>query len=337
VTNPLVLAVDAGNTKTIALVADGAGRLSGVGHGPGGDIYAVGPKRAQQAVATAVAGALSSAGAGTGDVAAAAFNLAGVDWPEDRVWWETAARRLLPSALLAVHNDGLALLRVTAADGVGVAATVGTGPAVAARSAGGREWAMGFWCQHPLAAYGLGLAALRAIYLAEVGLGEPTALRQVVLDHYRQGSVEALLHARTRRGSHQAGLGDTGDMAPLVVQAAAAGDQVAGAIVDQDTQLLAGYLRAAAAQVGFGEEAPTRVTLGGPVVTDPAGLYRERLLGAIGRSWPAATPTVTAVPPVLGTLVDAFHLLEPGLAETLRPVIVAHRLPDTEPEGGLDT
>src|SRR6185503_10466007 len=71
--SPLVLGVDGGNTKTIAVVVTGEGAVLGTGRAGCGDIHN----------ARGLGAALAEAGTGAGDVAAAAFSLAGADWPED--------------------------------------------------------------------------------------------------------------------------------------------------------------------------------------------------------------------------------------------------------------
>jgi N-acetylglucosamine kinase-like BadF-type ATPase len=77
-----VLAVDGGNTKTIAVVAGADGRVLGTGRAGCADIYnAPTPDRALDAIAAAVGAALAEAGMRADELAAAAFGLAGADWP----------------------------------------------------------------------------------------------------------------------------------------------------------------------------------------------------------------------------------------------------------------
>ena len=79
-----VLGVDGGNTKTIALVANCDGVIVGAGRGGNSDIYGAGsPEAALAALDTALACALKAAGLTPDQLAAAAFSLAGADWPED--------------------------------------------------------------------------------------------------------------------------------------------------------------------------------------------------------------------------------------------------------------
>src|SRR5690606_11048160 len=94
----LFLGVDAGNTKTIAAVADRSGVVLGRALGGTGDIYGVAdPTEATAEVLRLVDRALAEARAALPDgapgrIAAAAFRLAGVDWPEDERLWADVLR-----------------------------------------------------------------------------------------------------------------------------------------------------------------------------------------------------------------------------------------------------
>ncbi|MDX6377453.1 MAG: hypothetical protein QOE98_1756, partial [Gaiellaceae bacterium] len=129
----LVLGLDGGNTKTVALVAQGDGTVLGAGRAGCADIYgAITPEAAIEAIAGAAQQALDAAGAKGSDLDAAVFCLAGADWPED---FELHRRELTARLGLrqsaTVFNDAIASLRAGTPDAVGVAAVVGTGGAIA--------------------------------------------------------------------------------------------------------------------------------------------------------------------------------------------------------------
>ncbi|MEW1841563.1 BadF/BadG/BcrA/BcrD ATPase family protein, partial [Nonomuraea angiospora] len=114
----LYLGVDAGNSKTAALVCDVTGTIAGAGRSGCGDIYgAATPEAAVAEVQAAIDAALAQAGAGRADVAGAAFRLAGIDWPEDRAYWESALAGRYPSR--SILNDGYAAIRCGEPSGVG--------------------------------------------------------------------------------------------------------------------------------------------------------------------------------------------------------------------------
>ena len=118
----LLLGVDAGNTKTVALVVTEDGAVLGSGRGRCGDIHnAAGPTAAVDEIVAASKTALDAAGVGAGDLAAAGFSLAGADWPEDFAYLAGELRqRLALRAEPEVVNDAVGGLRSASEDMIGV-------------------------------------------------------------------------------------------------------------------------------------------------------------------------------------------------------------------------
>src|SRR5205809_187472 len=110
-----VLAVDGGNTKTIALGAGSDGAILGVGFGGCADIYNAEPNAttsdpAQVALATVeqtIAAALRAAHLSPSDLAASVFNMAGADWPEDIAFWRDAMTARNMGHRIIAQNDAL--------------------------------------------------------------------------------------------------------------------------------------------------------------------------------------------------------------------------------------
>lgn len=301
---PYYLGVDAGNSKTVALVGDAAGRVIGHGRSGNGDIYgAKSPESAVAAVLSAVRTALAQAGVER--VASAAFRLAGVDWPEDEAFWDERLKQLPELASYSIRNDGFAPIRCVEPSGVGVGIVSGTGPAVAARGVHGREWSMSFWAQDALGAGGLVHQALRAVYLGHIGLGPATVLTDQLLAHFQRPDVEAMLHSFTGReesGPHR----PVADAAPLVTAAAGAGDAVAQDIVRRQAERFADYGWAAARAVGFDVDSdPVPVALAGSVLSGAPMQMVATLRAALLRRIPHARVQTAELPPVAGALLDA--------------------------------
>jgi N-acetylglucosamine kinase-like BadF-type ATPase len=316
-----VLAVDTGNTKTVALVAGLDGAVVGRGTSGPGDIYgAAREEDAVTAVQEASEAALAEAGVSPDDIAAVTCCLAGVDWPEDaELWGEVFAWRY-PQARLDVRNDGFALLWCLNPAGVGAAITVGTGPAVAARAPGGDTAFLGFWCQDPLGAVGLGEQALRAVHLAELGMAPPTALRGALLKSFGYDEVETLLHHFTRRGAPDS-WSRVASAARIVTGCASDGDTVAAGLVTTQVRLLVDYTQAVARRAGVDlvRGAPTGepwpLAIGGGVIRSGVPLFQDALLGEIADRLPGAAAVAVEVDPVVGSLVGALGRLDAGLAE----------------------
>jgi len=297
-----VLAVDGGNTKTLAVVADEGARVLGTGRGGCGDIYGAGsPDAALGAIAGAVSVALAEAGLEPAALDAAAFSLAGADWPED---FELLDRELRERLGLrpppVVVNDALGALRAGSPGWTGLAVVAGTYNAIGARHEG-RTFHVGFW---PDGAGGrhLGDEALRAVYRADLGLGGRTVLSERAFALYGVPDATALLHAFTRRG----GLGEAeGDrMAPVVIDAADAGDPVATEIVTGKGRILGRQARISAERVGL-PLAGARVVLTGGVFGHPSALLADTVMAEL----PGAVALRHGPPPVAGALLLALDRL----------------------------
>lgn len=319
-THTFHLGLDAGNTKTDALVVDSEGRILGTGQRGCGDIYgALTPQHAVEAVVGAVTDCLTSAGVSAAALNSATFCIAGVDWPEDASFWRAALQAALPAQVrVTVRNDGFAPLRCVYPCGSGVAILAGTGPAVAGRGSTGSEWALGWWVLDPLGAGGLGDRALDAVYRAELGIGHPTALTPLLLDVFEYPDVETLRHEFTRR-EHPRRWQDKALAARAVLHAASHNDPIALQITDAQAQALAGYARACALRVGFAPDTEAvPVVLAGSVLTAPRSPLTAMLLTALRHHLPEATPVLAPLPPVAGAALDA--IADAGLPVTPQTV-----------------
>src|SRR5438034_5570828 len=192
----LLLGVDGGNTKTIAFVARADGSVVGVGTAGCADIHnARSPGHALEEIVRASSAALEAAEARAGDLAAAAFSLAGADWPEDfDLLRHGLAERLELAVEPLVVNDAIGAIRSGTDDGVGVAAVCGTGGAIGARNRRGGIFHLGFW-PDGTGASTLGSEGLAAVWRAAIGVGPETSLTARALDRWSATDPLSLLHA----------------------------------------------------------------------------------------------------------------------------------------------
>jgi N-acetylglucosamine kinase-like BadF-type ATPase len=300
-----VLGVDAGNTKTIALVARADAAVVGSGRAGCGDIYGAGsPQVALAEVDRALLQALDTAGVRPADLAAGAFSMAGADWPEDFALLEGAMRERGLGRRIAVYNDAIGALRAGSPDGTGVVVACGTGAAIGSRAADGRLWHTSFW-QEPQAAGELAAKALRAVYRAELGIDPPTALTGRVLRHFGLATVEAVLHAMTAR-EHPRPPSVHG-LARVLLDGAQDGDPAARRIVAEHGSALGDYALVAARKVGLERQDFTLVLAGG-VFRHPAPLLRDALVERVRAHAPGARPTGLRLEPAAGALLLAFEL-----------------------------
>jgi N-acetylglucosamine kinase-like BadF-type ATPase len=258
----LLLGVDGGATKTIALIADASGEVLGAGRAGSSDIHSeASADIAIDHVVASVEDAAAAAGIRPRDLAACTFGLCGADWPEDEALYLEALRtRLGLTCLPGVTNDAFNSLRAGTDDGIGVALVVGTGGAVAARGPDGRAWFSGERMERA-GAMEFGRCVYDLLISGEYGSGPRPAFQQAALDTFGVGSVEAMVYAITRTG----GLGQRSlaRLAPVLLQAGHVGDPVARRIVRAQGVAVAGYVRRAAERVGLAAQGARVVLAGG--------------------------------------------------------------------------
>lgn len=300
----LILGVDAGNTKTIAFVARRDGSIIGYGRSGSGDIYNAAVGEEIPTLREAVDAALAVAGASTADLAAAGFNMAGADYPEDYAFIEAAVRRYGYGRAFTIVNDGIGPLWAGSPDGTGVAVTCGTGAATGARAADGRQWHSSFW-QQTQGGHHLGNKTLKAVYNAELGITPPTALTERVLRFYGETDVERVLHRHTARGSGEGR--SIRHLARLLLDAAHEGDTVAREIVCKHGSELGAMALVAARKVGI-EHEPFTLVLAGGVLRHPTHILAEALISRVRAEAPDIQPIQSRFEPVVGALFMGMHL-----------------------------
>ena len=330
------LGVDAGNTKTIALVATLGGEITGRGRSGAGDIYArldLGPARSAElaftSVAEAVEGALRVAGVPAGSLAAGAFSMAGADWPEDFALIRAEMECHGYGRRVIVVNDALGALRAGSPDGTGVSVVCGTGLAIGARAASGDAWHTSFW-QEPGGSGRLARETLGAVYRAELGLEPATALSARVLEVFGQGSVEEVLHLLTRReGRLEPSAAQMGAVARALLDEAENGDAVARALVRAHGTMLGEYALVAARRVGIARSAFPLVLAGG-VLRHPGRALTAAIVERVRRDAPEAQPVNSRFEPAVGALLLALEAAGVAVSEPL-----LERLAPTVPEASL--
>lgn len=303
----LLLGVDGGATKTVALIADRSGHVLGAGRAGSSDIHnEASPDTAVDHVLASVKEALAVAGLGSRDLGTCVFGLCGSDWPEDVAFYVGALRERLDLACQPiVTNDAFNSLRAGADDGIGVALVMGTGAAIAARGRDGRTWFSGERMERA-GAMELGRHAYDMLSRSEYGSGPRPGFSEAALRVFDVDSVDALVYAITRTG----GLGhrSVARLAPVLLEASHSGDSESRRIVSEQGVLLAGYVSRAAERVGIGTEG-TIVVLAGGVFKHHGTDLRDAITAALpGYHFEAASlePAYGAV--LLAADHDGVHL-----------------------------
>ncbi|MBN9390061.1 MAG: hypothetical protein J0I20_18685 [Chloroflexi bacterium] len=274
--------------RTVALLAGPDGEILGEGTATSAVYSVMGQERSSQALWTAIIGAFSSAGINTRDllqanlplpdVAAICIGMTGVERPKD----ESQVRRILDrfnlTKNITVTSDAHIVLEAGcnlenfSDPAYGVAVVAGETGLAFAKGRDGRTARAGGWgylLGEEGSAYWLGLQAVKVLLRAADGRGDETALAAMVEHEWkipanRPDSLAQRVYSLLQglgTGGNKAQLEESQEtykrtlagLAPLVERAAANGDDVAAAILDEATDHLAEAATAAIARVGLDE------------------------------------------------------------------------------------
>ena len=175
--------VDVGGSKTLAAVADVAGRILGVGTAAGGNRQMVGADGFRKALDEAVDGALVEAGAGRGDLVALHVGASGLDFPEDGDELRAALGDDYSDAV--VENDALLGLYAGTSAGWGGVVVGGSGTNAAAVAPDGTTLfvgGLGWHCGDSGGASMLGVEAQRLAIRSWEGREPATGLRALLVE-----------------------------------------------------------------------------------------------------------------------------------------------------------
>ena len=298
---PGVFAVDGGNSKAEALLVAADGSLLAAVRSGTVSHQKVGWSGAADGIA-----ALSTRATEVAEMPATrpiavlgSYSLAGADFPAETRRLRRAIEGLGLTPRVAVRNDTRAALRAGSTRGWGAVLICGHGVNGAAVGPTGRTAgfdALGTYSGDWGGGGGLGEAALAAAVRARDGRGPATVLRRIVPEHFGLRSTGALVRALYHE---RIPWPELGDLAPLVFDAADAGDEVAHGIIERLADELAAMALALIRRTGQTHLETDLVLAGGVLRADHRQLS-DGLSSRIRAVAPGVTPRILREPPVLG-------------------------------------
>jgi N-acetylglucosamine kinase-like BadF-type ATPase len=301
----LFLGVDAGGTKTHALLADETGAVLGVGHSGPGNWEGVGLDGAYRALRQAAGQALAEAGAAPADVTAAAYGLGGLDWPSDEERLRPVIERLGVGGPQVLVNDSFVALRAGAPWGVVIVA--GTGTTCAGRNLEGATartlglgWTFDDWGSAPEMAE----ACVRAIAQAYSGHGPATSLTGRLARLFDAPDGASLLEGLSR-GRHDLRAAVT-KVIQALAEEASRGDEAAVEVSRRGGRELGERATTVIQRLGMEKDAPHVVLAGGLFCTCNPVLLEE-LEKTVRAVAPEACLAPLVIPPVAGAVLLAME------------------------------
>ncbi len=294
------LGVDAGGTKTHALIADETGRALGVGLAGPGNWEAVGYEGLTSNLLDITTQARGMAEVENRDLAGTGMGLAGYDWPSQRQAHLDAIRPLALPGPLEIVNDATLGLLAGAAEGWGVSVVSGTGCNCRGWSKDykheGRVVGGADWSGEAAGAFDIVYRAMQAVTFEWDHRGPATALTPALIQVAGAKDLDDLIE-----GMYIGKYGLTPYDARLVFQIASQDDPAALGVVrwagDQLGQMACGVVR----QLGFEREVFDVVLIGS--LFDGHPLMAETLGETVHGVAPGARLQRLTVPPVVGGVV----------------------------------
>lgn len=293
--------IDAGNSKTQALIADSEGRMRALVHASGGNWEGIGLDGALVVYRDVLERALAEAGLEKQQIAAAGYGLAGYDFPSDDARLRPVIDALGLPGPFFLENDALIALRAGTSRPYGVVCIAGAGSTKAGRSQDGRvfrTWGMSADMGDWGGGGDLCRAAVAALARAEKGISPQTALAGPVLAHYGVPDVSSLVERITRDHDYRI------DFTPLIFDAAAQGDPVAQQILLDAGHGLARSINAVIRRLNMMDDTFELVLAGG-LFRAEYPLLRDTLAGDVRQFAPDVQIVRLTAPPVVGAVLLA--------------------------------
>lgn len=300
------LGVDAGGSKTHAMILDLHGHVQGFGSSGCGNHQVNGLNSAVAEIKKAVDTAAQQTNISFSDIQVGAFCLAGADLQTDYELLIPAMESLRVARKVLVKNDTMAALRASITRPWGVAVICGSGFNAAARSIDGIEivfpalgyisgdWGGGSQLSHEM---------IRLVMRAWDGRGEKTSLTQAVLDNLDVRDEETLLEQLyTEKISEQRLL----QLVPLLFTAAESDDLVSQKLVIQMGEEVAVAANALIKRLSM-QSLDVEVGLAGGVFKNKGCLLIDTVIHHIHQVAAKAIVRKTRYEPVVGAALSALE------------------------------
>ncbi|MEM2849372.1 MAG: BadF/BadG/BcrA/BcrD ATPase family protein [Candidatus Bathyarchaeia archaeon] len=223
--------IDGGATKTVCLIADEKGQITGLGYSESSNISVVGVKTMLSNVKEALDMAVKMAGISIERIDTIFIATAGGGSERRRRLISESLKKMGNSNKLYVDSDAIAALTATTLGRPGVVVISGTGSIVLGLDEDGVYHRVGGWgylINDEGGAFYMGREALRYALMAYDGRGEATDLVEYIPKHF---NVNSLIDVTDLISLRRIGVVEIASLAPIVVKLWKNGDRVASTIV----------------------------------------------------------------------------------------------------------
>lgn len=299
----LYLGVDAGGSKTHAVICDENGNIVGKGMSGNGNHQTT--REAERNIQSACEAALRSAGAAQEEISYAYFGLAGADREADFAILRPLIARL-GYARHAIACDTIIGMRAGTSRPYGAAIICGTGFNSAARNRAGEELQYGgfgfVYGDGYAGGAGFAQLAFRSVIRAWDGRGPKTLLTPLVLRHLGYDEVEPM-YEDVLYGN----ISIPPSLVKIVFEAAEAGDEVATRILVSEGEELANAVCTLVRRLDMSQEIFDIVYIGSVLNRPNSSILTSAIERVVAERAPGARCVRLTSDPVVGALMCAME------------------------------
>lgn len=192
----VILAVDQGQTKTIALILEENGRILGIGYAGGASYFKIGIEKARAMIYEAAQNALSEARLTVEDITEVFGGIAGANWAEEVEMLQRELRQLFHVEAVTVVNDCVIALRAGTDSDNAIVLCTGSGMNSAVFKDGQLALVYNNYIDlYDQGSEGLGARAFKAAFQSYMHISPPTTLAQRLMDHFDIHDMDRLMLA----------------------------------------------------------------------------------------------------------------------------------------------
>jgi N-acetylglucosamine kinase-like BadF-type ATPase len=304
----LVMGIDGGGTKTVALLADDSGDILMEEVGGPTNYQVIGIDAASKNLIHLIRTCCKNAGYTANTVAIVVMGLAGAGRVSDQVRIserviKLARTRRMKLNKIVVESDARIALEGALRGAPGIVMIGGTGSIAFGKDIDGTIHRVGGWGRivgDEGGGYYLGREALLAVLRQYDGRGEPTILTDLFAERHTLTTVEQIIAAVYSDGF------DIASLAPDVVEAARQGDRIAEKILQRGAAEIEEHIRVMSSKLMSAQKIHTAL-LGGLLSGD--NLYAKMIRDKISGSLPNVQIQPAISSPGYGAIIMALSIL----------------------------
>lgn len=317
----LYLGVDAGGSKTLAVITTEDGTVKGVGlSGSGNFQQENGQKKAKEQIQLSIDLAIQKAGIEPFSIKGSFFGMAGADRPKDFAIVKDLLTDISPSSLFGFENDVYLGLVASHLEGVGVGVVCGSGTNVLAFNHEGKRiqiGGMGYLLGDQAGGKFITTLAIHHAMRGYEGRGKPTILYELLCRAYGLKELVDLVDYLYQGQDLK-----LAEKTPLLFLAAQRGDEVALEILRKMATELGISALAAIRELFSSQDPVPVVAMGGVFQRAPSSLFYQTFQRTIKEAHPRAEVTLLPCEPVFGAIYSALILsgekVKPSFQERLK-------------------